>query len=65
MTKILTDLFGTFGAIVFIVLVLAFAGWVNIWALNTLFPSLNIPFTFWTWLASTILFGSVTSRSKK
>lgn len=23
----------------------------TIWALNTLFPVLAIPFTFWTWLA--------------
>ena len=24
---------------------------VTIWALNTLFPTLAIPYTFWTWLA--------------
>ena len=23
-----------------------------IWSLNTLFPALAIPFTFWTWLAA-------------
>jgi len=26
-----------------------------IWSLNTLFPVLAIPFTFYTWLATTIL----------
>lgn len=26
-----------------------------IWALNTLFPVLSIPYTFWTWLAVIIL----------
>ena len=24
---------------------------ITIWALNTIFPSLAIPFTIWTWLA--------------
>lgn len=27
----------------------------TIWALNTIFPSLSIPFTFWTWLAVAVL----------
>jgi hypothetical protein len=27
----------------------------TIWALNTVFPALNIPFTFWTWLAAVVL----------
>jgi hypothetical protein len=27
----------------------------TIWALNTIFPSLTIPFTFWTWLAAAVL----------
>ena len=27
----------------------------TIWALNTVFPSLSIPFTFWTWLAVAVL----------
>ena len=26
-----------------------------IWALNTLFPVLAIPYTFWTWLAVIVL----------
>jgi len=31
-----------------------------IWALNTLFPVLAIPFTIWTWVAAVIL-GAVLS----
>lgn len=27
-----------------------------IWALNTLFPVLAIPYTFWTWLAAIVLY---------
>ena len=34
-----------------------------IWALNTLFPSLAIPYTFWTWLAAMILGGAVCGSS--
>lgn len=28
-----------------------------LWALNTLFPLLGIPYTFWTWAAACILAG--------
>lgn len=41
---------------------------VTIWALNTLFPPLAIPFTFHTWLAALCLFGGIkgaTSNSGK
>lgn len=44
-----------FGVLVVFALVIAAAGLANIWALNTLFPSLAIPYDFWTWLASYIL----------
>jgi hypothetical protein len=33
---------------------------VGIWSLNTLFPVLAIPYTWQTWLAFLLLFGSVT-----
>jgi len=32
----------------------------GIWSLNTLFPVLAIPFTWETWLAFFLLFGSIT-----
>ncbi len=50
-------------AILFIVLVVALiviGPIITIWALNTLFPVLAIPYTFWTWLA-TIILGAVFS----
>jgi hypothetical protein len=39
--------------LIVIVLVLAavFAPFMTIWSLNTLFPTLDIPMNFWTWLA--------------
>jgi hypothetical protein len=32
----------------------------GIWGLNTLFPVLHIPYTFETWLAYFLVFGSLT-----
>jgi hypothetical protein len=48
-----------------IIAVIILVPWLNIWALNILFP-VHIPFTFKTWLATIILFGSASSipRSK-
>lgn len=37
--------------LVFVVLMIAIGPLVVIWSLNTLFPLLAIPYTFWTWLA--------------
>lgn len=34
-----------------VLIVVVFAPLIFIWALNTLFPILAIPYTFWTWLA--------------
>lgn len=49
-----------FGVLFLVVLVIALiivGPLLTIWALNTLFPTLAIPFTFWTWLAVVILGG--------
>lgn len=27
----------------------------TLWSINTLFPALSIPYTFWTWLATFVL----------
>jgi hypothetical protein len=35
-----------------------------LWALNTLFPALAIPYTGWTWLAAFFLSAPFVSRSK-
>jgi hypothetical protein len=52
--------------ITFIVVAIAFGPIVGIWSLNTLFPVLNIPLTWQTWLAFNLLFGgSIATRIKK
>jgi len=43
------------GYILLIIAIVAFVPIASIWALNTLFPVLEIPYTFWTWLAFTAL----------
>jgi len=44
--------------VVFILVLLAFGPILTIWALNTLFPALAIPYTFETW-AAVVLLGSL------
>ena len=44
--------------VVFILVLLAFGPILTIWALNTLFPALTIPYTFETW-AAVVLLGSL------
>lgn len=39
----------------FILVVMVFLPLAPIWALNTLFPMLAIPYNFWTWLAVMVL----------
>ena len=43
------------GVLIFVVAVVIGAPIALIWALNTLFPVLNIPFTLETWLAAFII----------
>ena len=43
--------------IIFVIVVGPLAG---IWSLNTLFPILAIPYTWETWLAFLLIFGSAT-----
>jgi hypothetical protein len=42
-------------AIAVIVLLAALGPWLVVWSLNTLFPTLAIEFTFWTWCAVIIM----------
>lgn len=61
---------GTFGGafIAVVIGLVIFWPFVLIWGLNTLFPVLAIPFTFWTWLAALIVsmtFGRSTTTMKK
>lgn len=43
--------------VLFLVCVVIFGPFLTIWAANTLFPSLAIPYTFDTWLAVVLLGG--------
>ena len=57
-------------ALVLITAVCAMIAWplAIIWALNTLFITLSIPYSFWTWLAMAVLnvstFGGLASTIK-
>ena len=51
-TKKLAELLG---AVVAIAVVLALGPLLSLWALNTLFPALDIPYDFSTWAAVAIL----------
>lgn len=57
-------------AVVLITAVCAMIAWplAIIWALNTLFITLSIPYSFWTWLAVAVLnvstFGGLASTIK-
>ncbi len=46
---------GVAGFIVALLVLIVLFPWAVIWALNTLFPTLAIPFTFWTWLAVLVI----------
>ena len=60
------DFIKVIGYFVLIAVVLALVGFINIWALNTLFPVLNIPYSLETWLASIIIFGTLSHiRNRK
>lgn len=48
--------------IAFIILLVIVGPFITIWSLNTLFPALAIPYTFWTWLAALLLFAGVHSK---
>lgn len=43
------------GIIALIILIVVFGPLATLWAFNTLFPAVNIPYTFWTWLATLVL----------
>lgn len=57
----MSDLIKIVGLVLLVVLIIAIGPLLTIWALNTLFPVLAIPYTFWTWLA--VIFLGVFIRS--
>lgn len=54
--------FGVFFMVLLVIALIIVGPLLTIWALNTLFPALAIPFTFWTWLAVVILGGALKSN---
>jgi hypothetical protein len=57
----MSDLIKIVGLVLLVALIIAIGPLLTIWALNTLFPVLAIPYTFWTWLA--VIFLGVFIRS--
>lgn len=55
---------GVFGMIVLVILAFIFSPLLTIWVLNTLFVSLAIPYTFWTWLAAMLLNLTISALKK-
>jgi hypothetical protein len=53
---------GVLTALILIIALIVVGPFITIWALNTLFPALAIPFTFNTWLAVVCLGGVFKSR---
>jgi hypothetical protein len=51
--------------IALLVLVIVIGPLATLWSLNTLFPILNIPYSFDTWAAALILGGALTFRKSK
>jgi len=48
-----------------VILLIAAGPLLLIWALNTMFPVLAIPYTIWTWLAALILGSAVAPKITK
>ena len=48
-----------------VILLIALGPLLTIWALNTLFPALGIPYTLETWAATVIMGGLFTARVSK
>jgi len=63
MTKTNNSVFMILVAIVVILLVLIFAPLLTIWSLNTLFSTLEIPYTMETWAATVIITGVIQSTN--
>jgi len=53
------------GLVLLVIILLIVGPLITIWALNTLFPVLAIPYTFWTWLAMAVLTSGLFYKSSK
>lgn len=57
----MSDVIKIVSLVLLVMIIIAIGPLLTIWALNTLFPVLAIPYTFWTWLA--VIFLGVFIRS--
>lgn len=55
MMKFIASTFGVIGVILVLVALIIFMPFLTIWAANTLFPVLAIPYTLDTWFATILL----------
>jgi hypothetical protein len=60
----MSKLLGVVGIIALVVTLIVAGPLLLIWALNTLFPVLAIPYTFWTWVAALIVGATVSPTVK-
>jgi hypothetical protein len=60
----MSKLLGVVGIIALVVTLIIAGPLLLIWALNTLFPVLAIPYTVWTWLAALIIGATVSPTVK-
>ena len=63
MANLIKETVGAVGWIAFVAILVIAGPLITIWAMNTMFPALNIPMNFQTWLASLVL-GSFFSKVK-
>ena len=54
-------IWGCFGILTLLAIIIGFGPLLSIWSLNTLFPVLAIPYTLSTWFAVLWLFGGIGS----
>ena len=55
MTKMTTDILRIVFYALLIIAIVVYGPLATIWALNTLFPVLSIPYTFYSWLAVIVM----------
>jgi hypothetical protein len=60
----MSKLLGVVGIIALVVTLIVAGPLLLVWALNTLFPVLAIPYTIWTWLAALIVGATVSPTVK-
>ena len=61
----MSDIIKIIGLVAFIVFIIVIGPVLTIWALNTLFPALAIPYTIETWFAVIVLGAAIRTKVTK